>query len=67
MDPDHVDIVVHELSGDIVVFLSPEVTAALAVLLHVVEDHPTHKLSPRLLPLMRVLDRKLVGYTKTAG
>ena len=59
-DPDHVDMVRHE-SGDIVVFLSPAAAGALAVLLHVAEDTPGNHLSPRLVPLMRVLDRKLVG------
>lgn len=67
MDADRVDLVRHGKSGDIILFVGPETAAALAVLLHVVEDSPGATLSPRLRPLMRVLDRKLIGYTNRAG
>lgn len=51
---------VHCETDDTVLFLRPEAASALAVLLHLVEDDPKAKLSMWLLPLMRVLDRKLV-------
>lgn len=62
VDSDHVDLVRHGRTGDVVLFISPETAAALAVLLHIVEDNPSATLSPRLKPLMAILDRKLVGY-----
>lgn len=66
MNPDHVDVVVHEVSGDLVYFMSRTTSSALAVLLHVVDDDPKATLSPHLRPLMRTLDRKLIGYPKGA-
>jgi hypothetical protein len=61
-EPDHADVVVHEISDDVVLFISRQTASSLAVLLHVVDDHPDATLSPHLKPLMRALDKQLIGY-----
>lgn len=62
MDSNRVDMIRNGPGGDVVIFVSRATAHALAVLLHQVDDHPSAHLSPMLLPLMQMLDRKLIGY-----
>lgn len=64
---DHVEIVVDPESGGVGIFVSPEIASSVAVLLHLVDERANSILSPRLVPLMRGLDRVLVGYDEGAS
>lgn len=43
--------------------MGPQTTAALGVLLHLMDEDPHSTLSPYLVALMKVMDRKIVKYT----